>query len=82
MKGASIAAVSSRQWRRVAKAARSPSQKRRRESRTYQLESSSMYSAIALPAAVQSKLSICAVTESTVAWSRDSAQRSKSSPMS
>ena len=38
MNGASSAAVSSRQWRRVAKAARSPSQKRRRESRTYQFE--------------------------------------------
>ena len=49
MNGASSAAVSSRQWRRVAKAARSPSQKRRRESRTYQLESSSTYSAIARP---------------------------------
>ena len=39
--GASSAAVSSRHRRRVANASRSPSQKRRRESRTYQLESSS-----------------------------------------
>ena len=79
MKGASSAAVSSRQWRRVAKAARSPSQKRRRESRTYQLESSSTYSAIARPAAVQSKSSIRSRTVATVACRRESAQRSRSS---
>ena len=80
MNGASIAAVSSRQWRRVAKAARSPSQKRRRESRTYQLESSSTKSAIAWPAAVQSKASMRSRTVATVACRRESAQRSRSSP--
>ena len=58
--------VSTRQWRSVAKAARSPSQKRRRESRTYQLESSSTKAAIARPAAVQSKSSMCSSTVAIV----------------
>ena len=73
MKGASSAAVSSRQWRRVAKAARSPSQKRRRERRTYQLDSSSTNSAISRPAAVQSKPSMCSLTAAIVACRRDKA---------
>ena len=44
----------SRQERSVSKAAGSPSQKRRRERRTYQFESSSTKAAIARPAEVAS----------------------------
>ncbi len=66
MNGASSFAVSSRQWRRVANAARSPSQNRRRESRTYQFESSSTKAAISRPAAVQSNSSIRSVTRAIV----------------
>ena len=62
----------------VAKAAPSPSQKRRRDPRTYQLERSSTKSAMARPAVVVSNASSRSVTASTVALSRDRIQRSSS----
>ena len=52
--GASSWATVSRQVRSVAKAAGSPSQKRRRERRTYQFERSSMNAAMARPESVAS----------------------------
>ena len=52
--GASSLEISVRQVRSTAKAATSPSQKRRRESRTYQLDRSSTSAAIARPAVVVS----------------------------
>ena len=52
--GASSFVTVTRQVRSVAKAAGSPSQKRRRERRTYQFESSSTKAAIAWPARVAS----------------------------
>ena len=76
--GASSLATVTRQWRRVAKAAGSPSQKRRRERRTYQLDSSSTNVWMARPAVVASKSSSRSRTTSTVSCSRDSAQRSRS----
>src|SRR5207244_1144144 len=76
--GAASFAASTRQWRRVARAARSPSQNRRRESRTYQFESSSTYAAIARPPPVQSYDSIRSITSAIVACRRDRAQRSRS----
>ena len=77
-KGASNCATVTRQWRRVAKAAASPSQKRRRERRTYQLESSSTNVWMARPAVVASKSSSRSRTISTVSCRRDSTQRSSS----
>ena len=76
--GARSCAVVSRHSRRVAKAAPSPSQKRRRERRTYQFERSSTKAAMARPAVVASKSSSRSVTSATVALSRDRAQRSSS----
>src|SRR5256885_8661316 len=77
--GASSRATVSRQLRSVAKAAGSPSQKRRRERRTYQLERSSTRSAIARPARVVSKASRRSATTCAVPVDRDSAQRSSAS---
>ena len=72
MNGASSFAVSTRQWRSVSNAAGSPSQNRRRETRTYQLDISSTNSAIALPAVVESKSSSRSRTISVVACRRES----------
>ncbi len=57
----------------------SPSQKRRRPSRTYQLESSSTNAAISRPALVASNASMWPRTDSIVPCRRDSAQASSSS---
>jgi hypothetical protein len=63
----------------VSNAARSPSQKRRRESRTYQLErSTSMNAAIPRPAFVASNASRPSVTSVTSALRRERIQRSSS----
>ena len=78
VKGASSLAVSPRQKRSVSSAAEFPSQKRRRLRRTYQLESSSVKSAIARAAEVQSKASIRSRTSAIVRCSRETAQRSSS----
>ena len=64
--------------RSVPNAAGSPSQKRRRERRTYQFDSSSTNAAIAWPARVASYSSIRSPTSATVAASREIAQRSSS----
>ncbi len=79
MKGASSFTVSTRQWRSVPSAAGSPSQKRRRPTRTYQFESSSTQAVIALPAVVESKPSSAARTSAIVCCRREIAQRSSCS---
>jgi hypothetical protein len=76
--GASRCASVTRQRWSVPKAAGSPSQKRGRERRTYQFESSSTNAAIAWPARVASYSSIRSRTSATVALSREIAQRSSS----
>src|SRR5580698_9842778 len=77
-KGASSFDTVSKQVRSVWNAAASPSQKRLRERRTYQFDSSSTRLAIARPAVVASYASRRSVTSSAVAAVRDSAQRSRS----
>jgi hypothetical protein len=62
----------------VARADGSPSQNRRRERRTYQLDRSSTNSAISRPAPCVSKSSSAVVTPSVTAASSASAQRSSS----
>ena len=61
---------------RVPRAAGSPSQKRRRDERTYQLDRSSMHCDSRRPARSESKSSSAAVTSTAVACTCDRAQRS------
>jgi hypothetical protein len=76
--GASSWATVTRHSRSVANARASPSQNRRRERRTYQLERSSTNVAISRAPPVASNASRRSVTASTVPASRDRIQRSRS----
>ena len=76
--GASSRVSTSRHSYSVASAAGSPSQNRRRDRRTYQLDRSSTNSASRRPARAVSKSSSAASTSATVRCSSASAQRSSS----
>src|SRR5579875_161231 len=80
--GASSRVSTSRHSYRVASAAASPSQNRRRLRRTYQFDKSSINSLSRRPAPAESKDSSALSTSAVVACTRLSAQRSSSGRVS